>query len=195
MTQQKKRPLFREHALQHYMQRRENDILPRIVSPPVFLFVWLLFGIVLASGIMAWLERVPVYVNGTGIVVESEHKINAQQSEVNALVFIPVNAINHVRPGSHGLIQLGSATGGYFNSTVTSLEPLVLSPEAIQTHYMLSCSAAQQITEPSVAVHVKVLMPANDHVFNGTLLQARIQIGTQRVLALLPILDRLIGGS
>lgn len=194
MTQQKKRPIFREHALQHYMQRREDDVLPRIVSPPVFLFVWLVFVLVLGGGIAAWLEHIPIYTNGTGIVEGSAHKINAQQSEVDALVFVPVYSSNHVRAGIRGLIQFGPG-GGYFDSQVTGLEPLVLSPDAIQTHYQLSCSAAQTITQPSVAVHMKAIVPANAQIFNGTLLQARIQTGTQRVLALLPGFDRLLGGS
>ncbi|GHO83659.1 hypothetical protein [Dictyobacter formicarum] len=194
MTQQKKRPIFREHALQHYMQRREDDVLPRIVSPPVFLFVWLVFILVLGVGIAAWLEHIPIYVNGAGIVEESAHKINAQQSEVDALVFVPVYSSDHVRAGTRGLAQFG-ATGNFFDGHVIGLEPLVLSPEAIQTHYQLSCSAAQTITAPSVAVHMKVIVPANDQIFTGTLLQARIQIGTQRVLALLPGFDMLLGGS
>lgn len=194
MTQQKKRPLFREHALQRYMQRREEDILPRIVSPPIFIFLWLLFVLVLGSGIIAWLERIPVYVNGMGIVQQNSHQINARQSEVDVLVFVPVYSSEHVRAGIHGLAQFASSAR-YYDSQVTNLEPMVLTPEAIQTHYQLSCSAAQIITAPSVAVHMKVLVPANDRVFSGTLLQARIQTGTQRVLSLMPGFDRLMGGS
>jgi len=34
---QAQRPLFREHALKHYLQKREKDILPRLVSPPTFI--------------------------------------------------------------------------------------------------------------------------------------------------------------
>ncbi|GLV55002.1 hypothetical protein KDH_18490 [Dictyobacter sp. S3.2.2.5] len=194
MMQQKKRPLFREHALQHYMRRREEDILPRIVSPPIFLFVWVLFLLVLGSGIIAWMERIPVYVNGAGIVQQNSHSINAQQSEVDVLVFVPVYSSDHVRPGISGQAQFASGAH-YYDSRVTSLEPLVLTPEAIQTHYQLSCSAAQIVTAPSVAVHMKVIVPAQYHVFSGTLLQARIQTGTQRVLSLMPGFDRLMGGS
>ena len=38
---QEQRPLFREHALQHYLQKREKDILPHFVSPPIFVCAWI----------------------------------------------------------------------------------------------------------------------------------------------------------
>ncbi|GCF09573.1 hypothetical protein [Dictyobacter arantiisoli] len=194
MTQHNRRPLFREHALQHYMQRREEDVLPRIVSPPVFLIVWILFALVIAGGVISWLARVPVYVNGTGIVQSGEQRVNAQQSVVNVLIFVPVDASNHVRAGIPGKAQF-SSSGQHYDGTITSIEPLVLSPEAIQTHYKLGCSVAQMVTEPSVAAHMRVLVPANDRLFSGTPLQAQLQTGTQRLLSLLPVFDGLMGGS
>lgn len=194
MTQQGKRPLFREHALQKYMQRRENDVLPRIVSPPVFICVWIIFGLVVASGLMAWLERVPVYVNGSGVVLTTGKNPNSSQNIVDALVFIPVTASGQIRTGIHGKTQFRES-GAYFDSTITSFELSELSPAAIQKYYQLSCSAAQKVVEPSIVVHISVMVPMNNPIFKGTSLQAQLQTGSQRVLALLPVFDGLIGDS
>ncbi|GCE30846.1 hypothetical protein KDA_63300 [Dictyobacter alpinus] len=193
MVPEKRRPLFREHALQQYMQRRENDILPRIVSPPVFLFSWLLFALVIGSGVVAWLTRVPIYVNSAGVAVSNEYSINARQSEVNVLVFVPVNTSNAVRSGAHGITQFASSSQS-FEGTITHLDSIVLSPGTIQRQYQLSCSTAQQIRVPSVAVSMYVVIPAGMHIYSGMPLQTRIQTGTQRVLALIPILGGWIGG-
>lgn len=194
MVREKRRPLFREHALQQYMQRRENDILPQIVSPPVFLFAWVLLVLVIGSGVVAWLERVPIYVDGPGVVVANEYSIHVSQNTVNALVFVPVRSSDAVRVGVHALTRFDSS-GQYFESTVIRLEPMVLSPRAIQVQYGLACSAGQEIHEPSVAVHMQVFIPAGAHIYDGMPLQARIHTGSQRVLGLIPVLSGWIGGS
>jgi hypothetical protein len=52
---QSQRPLFREHAMQHYLQKREKDILPHFVSPPVFVCAWILLSLAVAVGLLvAW---------------------------------------------------------------------------------------------------------------------------------------------
>lgn len=37
-----RRSIFRQRAIQHYIQKREKDILPHFVSPLVLLWLWLL---------------------------------------------------------------------------------------------------------------------------------------------------------
>ena len=44
------RSIFRARAMQHYLHRQERDILPRLVSPPLFLFLWIV--LVLLSIVM-----------------------------------------------------------------------------------------------------------------------------------------------
>jgi hypothetical protein len=194
MTQQRKRPLFREHALQHYMNRRENDILPRIVSPPVFLFVWLLFGLVIVCGFFAWTERVPVFVHGSGVAQIGGQKINAQQSYVNVLIFVPFNNSAQVRTGVHGRVQFGSSSQN-FNGTITNVDRSVLSPVAIRKQYMLTCRSVPDVIEPSITAHMRVIVPSNMSVLNGNLTQAQLQTGSQRILDVLPVFQSLSGDS
>jgi hypothetical protein len=35
------RSIFRERAMQHYLHKHEQDVLPRSVSPALFLFLWI----------------------------------------------------------------------------------------------------------------------------------------------------------
>lgn len=191
---QPRRQIFREHALQQYMQRQEEDVLPQFVSPPVFLFCWLLFVLVLLAGWIAWMTRVPTYVNGTGVVAASDRRVNAQQNEFDALVFIPVSESQRLHNGLHGAVEVGSS-GQYVASQVSSIETQTYSPDAVQNRYKLSCSVAQSVAEPVIVLHMRVRLPVNEHVQSGTALQARVQVGTQRILALFPVVDELLGAS
>lgn len=194
MTQQRKRPLFREHALQQYMNRRENDILPRIVSPPVFLIAWILFGLVVICGLLACVERVPVFVHSSGVAQVGEQKINAQQSYVNVLIFVPVNNSAQVRTGVPGRVKFSSSDQN-FNGTITNVDRSVLSPVAIRKQYLLACNAVPDEPEPSIAAHMRVVVPSDMAAMNGVLTQVQLQTGSQRLLDVLPVVHSLRGGS
>lgn len=191
---QRRRPIFREHALQQYIQRQENDVLPQIVSPPIFLFCWLLVILVIVAGVLAWMERVPTYVSGTGVAVSDDHRVNAQQNAFEALIFVPASERQQIRSGLASVVRI-SGSGGTINTRVDSLDTHIYSPDAAQRHYALSCSVAQNLTEPALAVRMHVLIPAQVHVQSGTSVHAQVQVGMQRVLSLFPVFDGFRGDS
>jgi hypothetical protein len=65
---QPNRPIFRSTALKHYLQKKERDVFPRLLSPVVFGFYWLLFGLLLLAMGIAWWGEVPVYASGSGLL-------------------------------------------------------------------------------------------------------------------------------
>ena len=47
MLSKSQNEIFRACALQHRLQRYEKDVLPHLVSPPFFLSLWILLGLLL----------------------------------------------------------------------------------------------------------------------------------------------------
>ncbi len=90
--------IFRDKAIQHYRQSKERDILPRIVAPQVFLFLWILLGLLLASTVLTWLEQVPTRVEGSGIVLDQSKVASGSDSSV-AVVFLPAESVGKVHSG------------------------------------------------------------------------------------------------
>ncbi len=41
--------IFRERAMVHYLQRRQKDVLPRLIAPHTFVFLWILLGALLIA--------------------------------------------------------------------------------------------------------------------------------------------------
>src|SRR2546429_475543 len=64
-------PIFRNNAVKHYMQSRDKDSLPRFISLPIALFLWILLGLLLVVGGLAWYEQIPSYVSGNGVVLNA----------------------------------------------------------------------------------------------------------------------------
>jgi len=42
-----KHSIFRDRAIRQYFHRREKDVLPRLIGPPVLVFLWILLGVLL----------------------------------------------------------------------------------------------------------------------------------------------------
>jgi len=58
------RSIFRAEALQRYAQNQEKVVLPHLVSPRAFVYLWLLAGLILLAGLLLtfwpWLEELMV---------------------------------------------------------------------------------------------------------------------------------------
>jgi hypothetical protein len=188
---QAQRPLFREHALKHYLQRREKDILPRLVSPPIFICGWFLLCLVVAVGMVAWLEKVPVFVNGSGIVLAQRHG-NVSSRGGMVRIFLPAREASLVHVGEASLLQVGM-TGPSFTSAIVRVESGLFSPDDLHKRYGFNYDGMPAVTEPSIAVDVRVDPSVPARLYAGSPVSAQIQIGTRRVVSLLPGFDGLIG--
>ncbi len=171
-----KRGIFRNKALKYYMQSQERDILPRIVAPPVFLFLWILLGLLLASTVLAWLAHVPTSVAGSGVILDQKQAPSNYSGAVAAL-FLPTTASGLVRPGQPVQVQIG--TDAPLTATLLTVEPGVQSPSEIRATY------AQVVAEPSVVVLISLGPGISVQVYADSLIHAQVQVGSQRVLSLL----------
>jgi hypothetical protein len=187
------RSIYRDKAIQKYIEKREKDILPHFVAPPVFLFLWILLGLLLAAGILAWFAQVPTYLAGSGIILEQQSSTTSGPREATALIFFPAASVSQLRAGLPVQVQLGS-TGPALTTKIDQVEPGILSPSAARTHYALNGSVSQLITQPVVAVEAKLGSPISDQMYAGSVVSAQVQVGSQRVLSLLPGFEQLIGG-
>jgi hypothetical protein len=185
-----KRNIFRGKALQHYAASREKEVLPRLISPPVFVFLWLLLALLLVASIAAWLTRVPTYIVTTGVVLD-QGIIQGQQATV--IVFVPIRHVSQVHVGQSILLQIG-ATGSQLHGKVERVMPGILSPNEARRRYGLDNATSPTITGPSMVLTISLgpAFPALQYA--GSPVSAQLQTGSQRVLSLLPGLGQWIGG-
>jgi hypothetical protein len=184
------RSIFRDEAIKSYIESREKDVLPLLVAPPVFLFLWILLGLLLTAGLLAWSAQVPIYQEGTGIVLEQQPA--SGQREVVALIFLPATSAPILRAGLPVQVQVGSS-GPALTSEIEQVEPGILSPSAARTRYALASSVSETLTEPVVVVSVRLGPSIPAQLYAGSVVSAQVQVGSRRVLSLLPGLDQWMG--
>ena len=186
------RPIFRASAIKQYMQGRDKDVLPRYVSPPVFIFLWIILGLCLVAGCITWATRIPIYASGVGEIIDQDNQYGYIGSEASAVVFLPPNLLSVVRSGQLVQLQIGS-NGPQLHLKIAAVASKVLSPDQARKKYNLDGALALLVTQPSVVVVVRLEHYASDQDL-GTILHARVEIGSQRVLSLVPIVGVPIGG-
>jgi len=189
-----KRTIFRDKALQYYAASRQKEVLPRLIAPPVFLFLWILLALILCASLAAWLTRVPTYIVTTGVVLD-QGIIQGQQAndEATAIIFVPTSHALQVHVGQPILLQIG-ATGTQLHGRVEGVVPGILSPNEARRRYGLDNATSPTITGPSMVLTISLgpAFPALQYA--GSPVSAQLQIGSQRVLSLLPGLGQWIGG-
>jgi hypothetical protein len=193
--QEAKRLIFRVDAMRRYMQSREEPVLPRLVSPPVFMYLWLLLGLLVAIGLLTWFARVPVYASGSAVVVDSSNSLPSARDEALVVAFVPPEHLWRLRVGQLLLLQFDERSKR-LEAQIMAVELGVSSPEMARRRFGLSEGAALAITEPSVIAlaRLKVLssgLPAAAYV--GSKYRAKIEVASRRVISLLPLIGQFFG--
>ena len=188
------RTIFRQSAIMAYKRGMEKDVVPRLISWPIIVCLWLLLAVLIAAAFLAWYVQVPIYVGGSGIILAQGDRLQPASGDMVAVVFLPPDQSAHMRVGLPVNVQIGSA-GVHVQSTIAKVEPGITSPDAARKRYRLDSAGALLITQPSIVVIIKLgtTLPATS--YTGSLLSARVETGSQRLLALLPGLGNFLGSS
>jgi hypothetical protein len=187
-----KRSIFRADAARRYLQRQEEAILPRFISPHTFVCLWILAGLLVAGGFVVWLARMPVYAPGVAVIVENNGLIRDVNDDVVLVAFLPPQNLSQLRIGQRLYLQF-TPTDERLSRVIVAVEPRVISPAKAQGRYGLGSGAAQAVIRPSaVAIARLEPLPADSvaatHV--GSVYQVDVEIGSCRALSLLPLIGR-----
>ena len=176
------RMIFRPSAIEAYRRGLEKDVIPRLVSRPVTVVRWLLLALLVAAAALGWWVTVPAYVGASGVLVGPEEARPLGAGTAAALV-LPPNDAADVRVGRPVRIQMGSA-GDDAQGVVTAVEPGVVTPDTARHRYR--SLGPDLVTQPSVVVLVRLQGPLPSASSAGTRVTAQVEIGEQRLIALVP---------
>lgn len=166
--------IFRDTAIKHYTQQKKRDILPNFSSIPVAIFLWMLLGSLLATGLVTWHTQVPIYLSGTGIVLGS-----AAQDTV-ALALLAPTPSTSLHAGLTVHIQTG-ATGSQFTSQLAAVEPGTTTLAGAFAHARLPVAQTAEMQQPVIII----LITENPAVVleQRSVLLLRVIVGTHSLFS------------
>jgi hypothetical protein len=200
--------IFREDAVRRYLDVKEKTVLPWLVRPRIFLFLWIMLGLIAAAGFVAWFTPVPVYASGPAVALDCSAgagrplqdwpglggaaRAAAPRSEVVLIAFLPARCRAQLRVGQRLFLRVSPMETGVCRS-VTTVLPGVCSPDAAQQRFRLTPAAARRITEPTAIVVTRGepgIDGLPDSTNAGSLYQADVEVGARRLVSYLPLVGR-----
>ena len=176
------RSIFRERAIEKYMRRQEINVVLRLVSPRVSVFLWALCLLFFAAGVLAWSIQTPVVASGQGLVIQQNaNRVN----QTVVLLLLPTNQLPNLRVGQSVSVTI-NAMSASFNSTIQNVEPAVMSPNDIRTKFNVPASLAQVITGPFAVAIANVVPASQAATYLGSESQVTVQVGSESALSMLP---------
>lgn len=192
MDMNTRRSIFRDEAIRRYVESREKSVLPRLVSPRTFLYLWLLLGLLVMSSIIAWFTRIPVYASGSAVVVRWRCKHHSTREAIAVAAFFPAQTRSSLRVNQKLSLRF-EALGEHLNSSIIAVEPGISSPATARKQFGLDTGAALAVTQP-VAVAIaefKPLPKVPAPKYLGSLGRAEAEVGSRRAISLLPLIGDL----
>lgn len=183
------RSIFREEAIRRYIQGKEKAILPRLVSPRTFIYLWFLLGMLTVSSVVAWFTRIPVYTSGSAAVVRLNDKTYRRDQKIVVIALFPPQHLSSLQTTKKLFLSF-DAMGDRLSHPIITVEPKIISPDVIQKQFALNPQVA---TGPSV-VAIAQLEPIPNNLpasaYLGSVGRAEAEVGSQRLVSLLPLIGQ-----
>ncbi|MGX1272351.1 hypothetical protein [Streptomyces phaeoluteigriseus] len=205
------RVIFRESAVDAYRRGTAKDIVPRLTSQPVIVCLWVLLAVLIAGAALAWSVRVPAYVSAQGVILAADgtraggadgtraggaahgSRAGPGAGTTAAALFLPADHSANVRVGRPVQAQIGSS-GPSVSGAVVRVEPGVTGPDTARTRYGFE-PGADTVRQPWTVVIVRLGHPLPAAAYAGSLLTARVEAGSQRILTHLSGSGASVGGA
>ena len=186
---QNNQSIFRNEALQRYISSREESVLPRFVRPKIFLFLWILTGLLIVACGVAWYAQLPVYVTGQGIVI---------QGRGNHLQMLVLVSAENAAPTKQSRIWLIAPDGKRHEQMIKRIEKTVQSPQSIYQNYSEYATSLTEITKYPSWLAVSSFELTDETLsqdsYLGSQYKVDVEIGSQRLITLFPFVGRFLRG-
>lgn len=191
-TKEQKRSIFRTEAVERHIAAREKSIWPRFIRPRVFLFLWILFGLLLLAGGLTWLAQVPIYASGRAVIAQANPATSEGEVTMIAFLVPSVLELERLEAGESIYLFLQEESEPV-ELVISEVEPQVLTPEMVQEKFLLTDELMQFVIGPAAVVQIRSPAqldnkPITTHV--GLSYRVDVEIGSQRVVSLIPYLGQ-----
>jgi hypothetical protein len=188
-----RRYIFREDAVRRYVAGQEKTVLPQLVSPRTFTYLWVLLSLLGASSAIAWFTQIPVYASGSAVVVRWRDR-PAMPNRIVVAAFFPPDSLSRLQKTKTTLLHLeGLDAASDDRRPILKVQPDILSPDAIQQQFALNPSVAQQINQPA-AIAIVPLEPIASGLpaaaYLGSVGRVETEVGTRRLISFLPLIGQ-----
>jgi hypothetical protein len=179
-----RRTIFRERALDRYLQNQQRIVFLRLVQPRLLRYAWVLLACLALLVGLAWRTRVPVLANGTGLVIAA----SGAGPEARIVLLLPPDRLPQLKSEQRVILRDAEGRPALIGR-IEGVEPEILSPSALRRRFDLD-GAQASISRGPAAVALARIEPQAGRLplaaYVGSSAPVEIQTGTRQLLGLIP---------
>ncbi len=182
-----RRSLYRDDAVLRYGRGRDKSVLPRFVSPGTLNWLWIFLALLMTSGLLVSLVRLPRFASGQGIFVKSPDFGPAYSSKLVMVALLPPDSLSSLHVGQKLFVNVGGKNER-LSGSIIAVELGVNSPEEVRKRFSLSEETALVLTKPVAVAIAQVGRHSSDLSapnYDGTIYHVEVEIGSRRLISLL----------
>lgn len=176
-----RRQVFRQEAMRAYAEANNRPVLPRFTTPFAIACCWMLAILLAASTVLVFSAHVPLTTSGMAIVAGY-----GSDETVTVLVVLPPGSDAAVETGDEVILRFGGNADAHL---LASVEEAPARPDAIAKRFGLDAETAGAIP-PRSTIGVVRVEDLSFQISPSAVGRAEIEVGTQRVAAILPVVGR-----
>ncbi len=184
--------IFRPDAIRNYVESKEKSVLPRLVSPRSFIFLWVLLSLTVVAGLLLGLAKVPAYSKAVIVVVKENGR--REDGRVQMILWLPPEVLPRLKVGQKVFFRL-QQDGDVKSRAISTVEPHISTTAELQKRFALGSEVSTNPVGP-VAVAWLEAEPVSADLTNdryvGGFYNARVEMGSERVLT---VFSRSLGSS
>lgn len=173
---------FRNRALQHYLQGRDEAVVPRLIAPSIFVRLWVVVGLLLVGIVVcATVFKMPVYVPGVAAITHGQCGVEKECTSLMVVALLPPESLPDLHVGQTIYLDQPNHQDR-LQAVVVKVEPAVESPDEIRKQFEINSSAAQAMNHPAA---VAIAQWNGENTYAGGVIPVQIKSGTRRIVSLL----------
>lgn len=184
--------IYRASAYENHLRARQAPTLARIATPRSLSWLWILTLCLLAILVTTGLVRIPIFSTVPGFAAERETPAVGGE-EMVLVILAPAPCQQAIKVGSEVLVH--QEDGGRLPCTILRVEPSATSPAHLRERFAASLPPEASFSAPVVVAYAHLPSGAggsSPQTLRGASFEVDIQVGTRRVLSLLPGAGRLL---
>lgn len=178
--------VFREKAQQLYLRNQQKLVVLKLAQPRLFPYFWVILAALALLVLAAWTARIPVSRQGLGLVLDP-----GDASGLMVVSLLPAEDLASLRV-DQPLILGGQKAGRkpLLEAELSEVRPTVMSPAEIRASFGLDAALGSQVLEPRAVAVARIaaaqVSEAQLAPFTGSALPVEVEVGSRRVLSLIP---------
>lgn len=186
MNRQSENSIFRRKMIRRYHQGQNGMILPRLISPSFFLGFWILLGLFSFGFGIALRVELPVYTSGMAVIVNPEQIPGLSGEDPVLAAMLPADTHEHVKIGQLLFLSQEGDIRPVIEPII-HIDPGLASPDELRRDFGLDAQTMQRLKGPAAVVIAgvdSILTTQSPSLYEGTLYDVDVEIGSQQVLTL-----------